>query len=329
MFSFLVSDLAQVSGFQIRVVNTSRGIESGSLWRNALVSITVLLRVLLNVARVDVISFHASDRGMVAFGPILFVIARLWRKRLVVRLFGGSFDRDFAARGSFMQRIIRRSVLASDVCLFQTKSLVQYFTPISRRVEWFSNYTRVTRAAQLRSGGVEPERCERLVFAGHMWVTKGIDVMLQALPLLPTAVTIDLYGPLDDYSEIELATRGGGRITYRGVRSNEDLLSEIRTHHALVLPTFHEGEGYPGAVVEAFSLGLPVIASRWLSIPEIVDESCGILIEPRSVPAFVAAVTRLHDDQHLYRRLRQGAVARAAQFSDGYWTSRFAAFCAD
>jgi hypothetical protein len=145
-----------------------RGVESSSLWRNAFVSMKVLLQVLLNAARVDVISFHASDRGMVAFGPILFVIARLWRKRLIVRLFGGSFDRDFAARGGLMQRIIRRSVLASDVCLFQTKSLVRSSPSAGASV--VSN-TRWNRAARLHSAG--GRQCERLVFAGHMWVTKG------------------------------------------------------------------------------------------------------------------------------------------------------------
>ena len=58
-----------------------------------------------------------------------------------------------------------------------------------------------------------------------------------------------------------------------------------------MLPTFYEGEGYPGAIIEAFSLGLPVISTHWKAIPEIVkDQQTGILIEPNTVEAFVKAI---------------------------------------
>ena len=49
----------------------------------------------------------------------------------------------------------------------------------------------------------------------------------------------------------------------------------------------------PGVIAEAFAPGLPVITTRWLAIPRIVDETCGILIEPENTAAFVAALTAL------------------------------------
>lgn len=328
LFSFLVSDLEKVPGFRVDVLNSSRGTRPNSIVRIVLVMLRLTLVAIARFPSADVISFHASDRGMVMFGPILCVIARVLRKRVIIRLFGGSFDSYYATRSKLIRGIIRRTVLASDVCLFQTKSLVKYFVPIAPgRVEWFCNYTRLSSAAIRRGGEPNDSKCKRLIFLGHMWVTKGIDIILQAVPRLPSDLTIDLYGPLDDYSEAELSERGQKRVNYRGILTNEQVMSVLRDYHALVLPTFHEGEGYPGVLIEAFAHGLPVIVSRWMAIPEIVDDTCGILIEPKSVNAFVEAISRLYEDENLYRCLRKGALAKSEQFSDVYWTGRFVGFC--
>jgi glycosyltransferase involved in cell wall biosynthesis len=328
LFSFLAADLPAIPGFEVQVIDSSRGRQSNSTLDNLAVLLKVLFEVLINAPRADVISLHASDRGMVAAGPILYAIARLSGSRYICRLFGGSFDEYYRAANRLIQSVIRGTILSSDVCLFETRRLVDYFAPIaSGRVEWFSNYTRLLESADAAQPQSESHRCERLIFLGHMWVTKGIEIMLQSLPQLPARVTIDLYGPLDDYAASELLERGCGRINYRGVLTNEQVLAVLPDYHALVLPTFHDGEGYPGVVVEAFARGLPVIASRWRSIPEIVDESCGILIPPQSVEAFAGAVHALHEDEGLYRHLCQGAIARSEQFGDAYWTGRFVSLC--
>ena len=40
---------------------------------------------------VDVVSYHASDRGMFLFGPVVVALSRFAGKPSILRLFGGSF----------------------------------------------------------------------------------------------------------------------------------------------------------------------------------------------------------------------------------------------
>jgi glycosyltransferase involved in cell wall biosynthesis len=65
---------------------------------------------------------------------------------------------------------------------------------------------------------------------------------------------------------------------------------------------------------EAIAVGLPVIAHRACGFADVVDQTCGILIEPRSpgrsVRAFADAISRLATDATLYQALCNGAVAR-------------------
>jgi glycosyltransferase involved in cell wall biosynthesis len=62
--------------------------------------------------------------------------------------------------------------------------------------------------------------------------------------------------------------------------------------------------------------GRPVVATRVGSLPEVVTEDSGIVIEPGSSDALVEALLRLTRHEELRKRLGRQATARAVdQFS--------------
>lgn len=84
------------------------------------------------------------------------------------------------------------------------------------------------------------------------------------------------------------ATGTGGRIKLLGWRSNAEVRRRIGETRALLLPS--HAEGLPIVIMEAFALGRPVIATRIAGIPELVDESCGWLVDPGDGAALAAAI---------------------------------------
>jgi glycosyltransferase involved in cell wall biosynthesis len=53
-------------------------------------------------------------------------------------------------------------------------------------------------------------------------------------------------------------------------------------------------EGMPMVVLEAMTLGVPVVATRAQGITDLLDdERSGLLVAPRDPAAFAAAITRL------------------------------------
>ena len=97
-------------------------------------------------------------------------------------------------------------------------------------------------------------------------------------------------------------------------------------HDLLLFPSYYSMEGYPGVILEAFQCGLPVVAARWRSVPEIVEhEENGLLVEPRSAAAVRSAIERLLADPDLYRRLCKGAERRGEYFRSAVWHDRMAA----
>jgi glycosyltransferase involved in cell wall biosynthesis len=81
---------------------------------------------------------------------------------------------------------------------------------------------------------------------------------------------------------------------------------------AFCYPSLLEGFGLP--VVEAMSLGAPVLTSNVSSLPEVVGDA-GVLVDPFDVDAIHAGMRRLADDQALLDRLRGESRQRAQHFS--------------
>jgi glycosyltransferase involved in cell wall biosynthesis len=80
------------------------------------------------------------------------------------------------------------------------------------------------------------------------------------------------------------------------------------------VPSLYEGFSLPA--IEAMSCGVPVVATTGGALPEVVGVSgeTGLLVEPNSPDALVAAIARLLDDATLRERL--GAPDDSASSSD-------------
>jgi glycosyltransferase involved in cell wall biosynthesis len=93
--------------------------------------------------------------------------------------------------------------------------------------------------------------------------------------------------------------------------AERDLL--YRRAEAFLFPSLYEGFGLP--VLEAMKHGLPVVATRTSSLPEVGGEAATYVLDARDVEAMVQALQRLRDDPALRRRLVAAGRRRAAHFT--------------
>ena len=325
-FLTLLEDLEANARFNVTLINTSRGLTPSNHVLNLGVALRTIFAIVKNLRRTDVISFHASDRGILHFGPMILALARLRDMPVILRVFGGSFAQYYQSRGNFQRRVLKRLLLSADAMLMQTKHMIKQLEKhVPARLEWFSTYIR--SASRAERAEPSASNCERFVFLGHVARKKGIETILEAAPQLPEGCSIDIYGPLDEYTESELNNRGQGRVCYRGFLSHDEVNDKLWDYDCLVLPTFHHGEGYPGVIAEAYAHALPVITTNWMAIPEIVNDESGILVDPQDTAAFVAAVRILNSDSDRWQKLREGANRKAQQFNHAVWSKRFEEIC--
>jgi UDP-glucose:(heptosyl)LPS alpha-1,3-glucosyltransferase len=144
------------------------------------------------------------------------------------------------------------------------------------------------REAARAEAGLQPSAWT-LLFAGSGFERKGLDVALQALPLLgDSAARLVVIGRGDVARYRALARELGvaDRVVWLGVRA--DIERWYAAADVLVLPTRYEPFG--NVHLEGLASGLPVVTSRAAGGAEVVNARCGAVVDPRSPDALAAAV---------------------------------------
>jgi glycosyltransferase involved in cell wall biosynthesis len=164
-----------------------------------------------------------------------------------------------------------------------------------------------------------PPEARVLLAVARLVPQKGLDVAVQALARVreqhPDAVLVVLGdGPERPH------LRGQGVHLLGRV---PDVAAWLRRAEVLVHPARWEGFGL--ALLEAMLAGLPVVATRVSSIPEIVvDGETGLLVPPDDADALAKALLHVLDDPNGYGA---AGLARArAEFSVARMADRTLAF---
>ena len=147
-----------------------------------------------------------------------------------------------------------------------------------------------------------PNRPFRLLFVGSLSRRKGVDLLPPIMKrlgngfeLLYTAPARGRPPPLPP--NCRAVPRAG---------KPEALAALYRSADALLFPSRREGA--PLAVLEAMACGLPVLASRASSLPEIVEHGvCGFLCLPEDPASFAHAAEQLASSPDLWREMRHAA----------------------
>lgn len=92
--------------------------------------------------------------------------------------------------------------------------------------------------------------------------------------------TLDIYGQIDteyaDRFDKILATLPD-YIKYKGCVPFNESTDILKNYYLLLFPTYYEGEGFAGTLIDAFAAGLPVVATNWRYNSEIVNKEVGFL----------------------------------------------------
>ena len=93
---------------------------------------------------------------------------------------------------------------------------------------------------------------------GRMVPYKGYEFLIQAFKNLPYTLTVVGNGPLKD----KLKAMASPNVHFAGQITEEEKFNLLTSHDALIMSSINRAEAYGMTIVEAFSVGLPVIASN-------------------------------------------------------------------
>ena len=158
----------------------------------------------------------------------------------------------------------------------------------------------------LTVGTLEPRKNLSTVIAAFARLP---DDMRRRLPLV--IVGMNGWG-MDKFSHGLRHMIERGEVRMLGYADQAELPALYSGARLFAYPSLYEGFGLPP--LEAMACGVPVIASRRASLPEVVGEA-GILVEPMDDAGIAGHMRALIEDDALHTRLANAGRVRAAAFT--------------
>jgi glycosyltransferase involved in cell wall biosynthesis len=222
----------------------------------------------------DIVHFHqiSNSNGMSIFHfaavkklgiPVVFTIhLQGWeRSRLIKKVFEIA-DRIILLSDWYHEFLKKKYRIAEKVSVI--KSGLPYFerNEIAERAE---------------------SECLRLLYVGRVAPEKGLHILLKAIKKIDyKLVSLSIYGQISDeefYKKCLLFCENKRNVEWHGFVKNTEIAKVISGYDFLVLPSIVQ-EMSPLVVLEAFSVGVPVIGSNSGGISEVVQDGVnGFLFE--------------------------------------------------
>ena len=157
-----------------------------------------------------------------------------------------------------------------------------------------------------------PEDGKAIVFVGRLVEIKGVNRLVAAAARLAATdpgFTVYLVGdgPLRQALLDDIRARGlDSRVKWMGSRPHDQVATWMGAADVFCLPSLNEG--CPNVVLEALFSGRPVVASRVGGIPEMVNETNGLLPPAGDAEALASALAQALDRPWDAQALRRGVM---------------------
>lgn len=162
-----------------------------------------------------------------------------------------------------------------------------------------------------------------VVTVGRLIPKKGVHALVAAVGVLHGRgrdVRLDVLGDGPERGALEAQANVLGvshLVRFAGEVPHEEALDRIGSAAVFCLPCRLAPDGdrdaVPTVIVEAMARAVPVISTKSFGVPELVDDSCGRLVDSDDPELLADALTALLDDERLRERLGEAGARRARE----------------
>lgn len=257
----------------------------------------LMIRFLIN-KNVDIIHAHPSEnKGFWRYVPF-YVLAKIFRKKIIFHMHGGSFNDFYRLSNSFKKNIIRKVLKSCDAIITLSSIWENYYSQLGINKTYI-----LPNSVSVPSVNKYNSDCNTITYLGFIEERKGIYDLIIAFEKL-----------YFNYSTIRLNICGSGEdIKLKKMIKNLNLIDCVELHgwispekrsqilensSLFVLPSHYEA--MPMSIIEAMAFGVPVVSTSVGSIPEVISDGFdGLLFNPGDIEALITCIYKLLKDRTL------------------------------
>ena len=131
--------------------------------------------------------------------------------------------------------------------------------------------------------------------------------------------SLDIYGQVEECFVDEFNTekdKFSDAIKYKGIVPYDKSTEILKEYDALLFPTTHKGEGFPGTIIDAYASGLPVIASSWkYNSYLVIDNKTGFIYDYTDVTELDEILSNLIKNPRILISLKRNCLKEYEKYN--------------
>jgi len=161
-----------------------------------------------------------------------------------------------------------------------------------------------------------PTEGPTVLFLSRHEERKGLDVLIKALPLLPSHARVWVASDGPDTARLRAAAAGDARVEWLGRIDEGEKIRRLRGASVLCAPSLR-GESFGMILLEAMAAETPIVASDLPGYRKVIGqgEPAALLVPPGDPSALGAALRLVLEGSDLAASLAAAGGGRAATFS--------------
>ena len=273
-----------------------------------------LLRAFRKCRNVIILPAH---NGIRFFAPMCMAFNRIFRRKLHYVVIGGWLP-EFLKKRKKLTKVL----MSFDGIYVETNTMRK-----ALEAQGFNNVyvmpnfkdLNILKESELVYHNTEPYR---LCTFSRVMKEKGIEDAVYAVRTVNehfgrTVYTLDIYGQVDSVQTEwfnELKSTFPSYIKYGGLVPFDKSVEVLKNYFALLFPTYYEGEGFAGTLLDAMAAGVPVVASDWRYNSEIVNEKNGYVYPVHDNYAFIDTLISVGNNLDLLLSKKPDCLKEAEKY---------------
>lgn len=273
-----------------------------------------LISLVMSCKNIIILPAHNSLR---IFAPLLAFVNSFYHRKLHYVVIGGWLP-EFVATRKYLQRALMSfDSIYVETNVMKTKLVAMGFNNVI--VMPNCKELNILKPEELVYAKDEPYK---LCTFSRVMKEKGIEDAVDAVIAVNEEMgrivyTLDIYGQIDG-NQVEwfkkLEERFPKYIKYKGLVDFDKTTQVLKDYFMLLFPTYYDGEGFAGTLIDAMAAGVPVIASDWRYNTEIVNEKTGYVYPVHDNHALVDRLIGVGNNPDLLLSKKSGCLKEAEKY---------------
>lgn len=281
--------------------------------------IKLFIKCIKSIMICDNVLVLPARNGIKVFIPFFAILNRIFNKKIFYIVVGGWLPEFLSQNLKLIKYLNVYNKILVEVYGIKDK-LTQFGL---KNVEILYNFKNIT---VIKESELSYDRKTTLKVCTFSRVIKekGIENAINAVNIAnkqlgKKAYQLDIYGPIeltykDDIQRI--IEENSKIVKYKGVVNPQKSVNILKKYDYLLFPTYYDGEGFAGTIVDAFSSGVPVIASDWKYNSNVItNRKTGFIFKTKDDEELANILCDIYNSKYNVMDMKRNCIREAVKYT--------------